>query len=79
MTRIGILVILLAMSGCAGLQGGGALSGRLPLQRCEDLKGFTVAAAEIGLPTRGAVVAGDAPWGGDGGHPDHKVTTGTRT
>ncbi|MEA5652682.1 MAG: hypothetical protein R5N74_06635, partial [Cutibacterium granulosum] len=26
-----------------------------------------------------AVVAGDAPWGGDGGHPDHKVTTDTRT
>ena len=28
-----------------------------------------------------AVVAGDAPWSGDGGagHPDQKVTTGTRT
>ncbi|WP_277101462.1 hypothetical protein [Cutibacterium granulosum] len=28
-----------------------------------------------------AVVPGDAPWGGDGGagHPDQKVTTGTRT
>ncbi|MEA5648320.1 MAG: hypothetical protein R5N71_02490 [Cutibacterium granulosum] len=28
-----------------------------------------------------AVVPGDAPWSGDGsaGHPDQKVTTGTRT
>jgi len=55
---IGFLGVLAAAAGgCTGMPTRGERDGRIALQRCEDLNGFSVAAVEIGLPTRGAVVA----------------------
>ncbi len=53
--RLATLAALPIIASCASTAGDSGT--RLALQRCEDLQGLVVAAADIGLPTRGARVA----------------------